>query len=217
MRTEIDVALADPDVTEDELRRMGETVRDTVDRCERLLEGLLMLARSQAAAHAEEPVDLAGLAADCVTDLHAPAQERQLEVRNELGPAWVRGDAALLERMIANLVDNAIRHNESRGFVEVATSFDAGRVTLRVANGGPAIDADDAAALAEPFRRLHRGGDGFGLGLSIVRSVAQVHGGSLHVAARPAGGLEVTVDLPGIPTPDVRPVTKNSPTALTKS
>ncbi|HUZ28658.1 MAG TPA: HAMP domain-containing sensor histidine kinase [Solirubrobacteraceae bacterium] len=217
MRTEIDVALADPDVTDDELRRMGETVRDTVDRCERLLEGLLMLARSQAAAHAEESVDLAGLAADCVTDLHAPAHERQLEVRNALGPAWVRGDAALLERMIANLVDNAIRHNEPRGFVEVATSFDAGRVRLRVANGGPVIDAEDAAALAEPFRRLHRGGDGFGLGLSIVGSVAQVHGGSLHVAARPAGGLEVTVELPGLPAEAVLPITKNSPIALTKS
>jgi signal transduction histidine kinase len=217
MRTEIDVALADPGVSDDELRRMGETVRDTVDRCERLLEGLLMLARSQAAAHAQEPVDLAALAADCVTDLHAPVQERQLEVRNALEPAWVRGDAALLERMIANLVENAIRHNESRGFVEVATSFDAGRVRLRVANGGPVIAAEDAAALAEPFRRLRRDGDGFGLGLSIVRSVAEVHGGSLHVAARPAGGLEVTVDLPGLPAEAVLPIPKSSPIALTKS
>jgi signal transduction histidine kinase len=217
MRTEIDVTLADPDVSEDELRNMGETVRDTVDRCERLLEGLLMLARSQAAAHAEEPVDLASLAADCITDLHARAQERGLEIRNTLEPAWVRGEPALLERMIANLVDNAIRHNEPRGFVEVRTGFERGRATVRVTNGGRVIDPEDAVALAEPFRRLRRDGEGFGLGLSIVRSVAQMHGGTLQVAARPAGGLEVTVELPGIAPEDVLPITKNYPIALTKS
>jgi signal transduction histidine kinase len=217
MRTEIDVALADPEASDHELRRMGEAVRETVDRCERLLEGLLMLARSQSTAHAEEPVDLAGLAGDCITDLHARAHERGLELRNSLDSAWVRGEPALLERMIANLVDNAIRHNEPRGFVEVVTRREAGRVTVRVANGGAVIDDDDATALAEPFRRLHRDGEGFGLGLSIVRSVAEVHGGSLHIVPRPAGGLEVSITLPGIEPGDRPAKSKNQGIALTKS
>ncbi len=127
-----------------------------------------------------EPVDLAGLAGDCITDLHARAVERQIDVRDSLAPAWVRGEPALLERMIANLLDNAIRHNVPRGFLEVETGSEDGHVTLRVANGGQLIDAADVDSLAEPFRRLRRDEDGFGLGLSIVRSVAQVHGGSVR-------------------------------------
>lgn len=196
MRTEIDVALADPEASDDELRTMAEAVRETIDRCEGLLEGLLTLARSQAALGAEESVDLAALVGDCVTDLHARVVERQIDVRDSLSSAWVRGEPALLERMIANLVDNAIRHNVPRGFMEVSTRAENGRVSLRVANGGDVIDAAEAQELAEPFRRRHRDEHGFGLGLSIVRSVAEVHGGSVRLSARPAGGLEVSVDLP---------------------
>ena len=69
MRTEVDVAMADPDASTGELRQMGEAVRETIDRCERLIESLLMLARSEAATGRDEPVDLAALAADCITDL----------------------------------------------------------------------------------------------------------------------------------------------------
>ena len=121
MRTEVDVSLADPDASVEELRRMGEAVRETVDRCERLIEGLLMLARSEAATGREEPADLSALAADCVTDLRARAREADVEVRDDLEPAWTRGEPALLERMIANLVDNGIRHNQPGGFLRVST------------------------------------------------------------------------------------------------
>ncbi|MBV8218122.1 MAG: HAMP domain-containing protein, partial [Solirubrobacterales bacterium] len=121
MRTEVDVSLADPDATVDELRQMGEAVRETVDRCERLIEGLLMLARSEAATGHDEPADLAALAADCITDLRARAREADVEVRDDLEPAWTRGEPALLERMIANLVDNGIRHNRPGGFLTVTT------------------------------------------------------------------------------------------------
>ena len=107
MRTEVDVALADPDASAAELRAMGEAVRETVDRYERLIESLLLLARSEAASGLAEPVDLAALAGDCVTDLRARAQEAHVEIRVDLEPAVVRGDPALLERMIANLLDNA--------------------------------------------------------------------------------------------------------------
>jgi len=217
MRTEVDVALADPDAGEAELRQMGEAVRETIDRCERLLESLLMLARSEGAARHEEEVDLSALAGDCITDLRARAEELQLSVRDELLPAATRGDTALLERMIANLLDNAIRHNERAGFVEVRTGVADGRAVVTVVNGGPLIDSEDARALTEPFRRLGRGRSGFGLGLSIVNSVVAAHGGRLAVAARPDGGLEVQVGLPALELRAANIPAKRTQRALTKS
>jgi|HubBroStandDraft_6_1064221.scaffolds.fasta_scaffold03291_2 signal transduction histidine kinase len=217
MRTEVDVSLADPDATVDELRRMGDAVRETVDRCERLIEGLLMLARSEAATGREEPADLAALAADCVTDLRARAREADVEVRDDLEPAWTRGEPALLERMIANLVDNGIRHNRPGGFLTVTTRSSGGRVLVTVANGGPRIDAADADKLTEPFRRLDRGGGGFGLGLSIVRSVVVAHGGTLEIEAPEAGGLVVRIDLPALPPVTVTAVPKRTARVLTQS
>jgi signal transduction histidine kinase len=196
MRTEVDVALADPGASGAELRAMGEAVRETVDRCEGLIESLLVLARSEAAAGSTEPVDLAGLAGDCLTDLRARAQQACIEVRDELDPAWTRGDHALIERMIANLLDNGIRHNVHGGYLDVRTQAGQGAVELIVRNGGPAISGQEAASLTEPFQRLSRGSDGFGLGLSIVRSVAEAHGGRLEVTAPADGGLEVRVQLP---------------------
>ena len=100
---------------------MGEAVRDTVDRCERLIASLLLLARSEAATGQEEPVDVAALAADCITDLWARAEEAQIEIRDDLEPAWTTGHPGLLERLIANLVDNGIHHNVPGGFLQVQT------------------------------------------------------------------------------------------------
>ena len=99
---------------------------------------------------------------------------------------------------MANLLDNGIHHNEPGGFLEVSTRVRAGRVGLRVRNGGPRIDPSDAEQLVEPFRRLDRSVGGFGLGLSIVRSVAEAHGGSVTVVAPPQGGLDVQVALPAL-------------------
>ena len=215
MRTEVDVALADPDGGVEDLRSMGEAVRETVDRCERLIESLLMLARSEAAAGREEPADLASLAADCITDLRARAEEAHVTVRDELSPAWTRGEPALLERMIANLIDNGIRHNEPGGWLHVSTLSEGGRVRVTVANGGPTIDPAAAATLTEPFRRLDRGTGGFGLGLSIVRSVVDAHGGAIEIEAPPTGGLEVRIELPALPRVTVTAVSKRSARALT--
>jgi signal transduction histidine kinase len=215
MRTEVDVALADPDANVDELRRMGEAVRETVDRCERLIESLLMLARSEAATGRDEPVDLASLAGDCITDLMARSHDAGVRVVDDLEPAWVRGEQGLLERMIANLLDNGIRHNEPGGFLEVSTRADAKVVRLVVRNGGARIDPQVAQTLTEPFRRLDRSYGGFGLGLSIVRSVAEVHSGTVQLRAPDSGGLEVRVELPAMQT-----VTRVAPApvaALTKS
>ena len=216
MRTEVDVALADPDASTAELRGMGEAVRETVDRCERLIASLLLLARSEAAPTHEEPVDLAVLVGDCITDLRAHSHEAGVEVRDDLAPAWCRGDMALLERLVANLLDNGIRHNERGGFLEVSTRVHSGQVVLHVFNGGTRIDPAIAASLAEPFRRLDRSVAGFGLGLSIVSSVAQAHGGTFAMRPRDPGGLDVLVKLPAL-TPASDIFSSRRPGALTES
>ena len=209
MRTEVDVALADPEASTEELRAMGEAIRETVDRCERLIGSLLLLARSEATTGHEEPVDVAVLAGDVITDLLARAQEAQVQLRSSLDPAWVDGDPGLLERLLANLLDNALRYNEPGGAVSVTTRVVGATVRLVVANGGACLDPADVAGLTQPFRRLDRSATGFGLGLSIVRSIAAAHRGTATLAARESGGLEVTVELParrGGPEEAARPV-----------
>ena len=207
IRTEVDVALADPEASREELRAMGEAVRDTVDRCERLISSLLLLARSEAAAGRGETVDIAALAGDCITDLRARAHDARVVVHDDLEPAATFADPALIERLIANLLDNGIHHNEPGGFLEVGTRTRDGRAQLRVANGGEPIEPAEAAELTQPFRRRHRSEAGFGLGLSIVRSVAEAYGGDMQVLARPEGGLEVRVELPAAPSePSISPV-----------
>jgi signal transduction histidine kinase len=197
MRTEVDVALADPDARVEDLRSMGEALRDMVDRCERLIAGLLLLARSGGAAKRAEPADLAVLAGDCITDLHVAARDARVTIDSRLAPAKTTGDSSLLERLIFNLVDNGIRHNVPGGRLTVTTAQRGGRAVLEVANGGERIDPEEARLLAEPFRRIHRSTEGFGLGLSIVRSVAEAHGGEMALSAPSGGGLRVTVTLPG--------------------
>ena len=196
MRTEIDVALADEDASAAELRAMGEALRDAVDRSEGLIESLLMLARSESASGSGVTLDLAALAADCLTDLERQAHAGEIVVSMDLPSAFVRGDPALLERMVSNLIENGIRHNVSGGFLSVATGSDADGAHLTVRNGGEPIAPQDAAELAEPFRRLTAGRAGYGLGLSIVRSVVEAHHGDLVLTAPEDGGLEVRITLP---------------------
>ena len=215
MRTEIDVSLADPRASTDELRAMGEAVRETVDRCERLIEGLLILARSEAVSGREEAVDLGSVAADCLTDMRARAKGAGLHVNDDLGPAWTRGEPALTERMIANLIENAIRHNHPGGFIEVSSGQRGESAWVRVLNSGREISPSEAETLTEPFRRLERSGEGFGLGLSIVRSVAGAHAGRCRVEPRPGGGLMVIVELPAASAPSAAVTT--APRALTRT
>ena len=198
IRTELDVTLADPHATNADLRAMGETVRDATLATERLIQALLTLARSQGGVTRRDPVDLADCARTAVAQAGAEASARDLDMRPALDPAPVRGDRRLLERLVANLVENAVRHNVDGGTVEVRTASAAGRSTVEVRNDGPAVPPDAVASLLEPFQRLDRGapGDGVGLGLSIVRSVAEAHGGSVELRARPSGGLVARVSLP---------------------
>ena len=206
IRTEVDVALADPDATPEELRRMGEVVRRATERSQALIDGLLVLARSDRGPAALAPVDLAALAQEAVTQAAAEAGTAGVEMTSRLGPAPTNGDDVMLGRLAGNLVENAIRHNESGGFVEVVTgsAADPCEVRLVVTNSGPVIDPADVDGLFEPFRRLGAdrvSGRGAGLGLSIVRSVTVAHGGRVTARPRPGGGLVVEVILPGRESP----------------
>jgi signal transduction histidine kinase len=163
-------------------------------RTESLLEGLLLLARSQRGLVRREPVDLAATARDAV-DREPEADG--LSIRLDLQAAEVLGDPALVARLVANLVENAVRYNRPDGWVRVRLSRSGDRAELVVENSGPVVEREAAERLAEPFQRLARGTDrGAGLGLSIVRAVAEAHGGELRIAPRAEGGLRVEVALP---------------------
>jgi signal transduction histidine kinase len=198
IRTELEVTLADPEATNAELRAMAETVRDATAATERLIQALLMLARSEAGVTRRDALDLADAARQALAQTGAEAAAAHLHVDAALEPAPVAGDRRLLERLVANLVENAVRHNRPGGGVEVRTGTRDDRSVVTVANDGDAVPERAVASLVEPFQRLDRGarGDGAGLGLSIVRSVAEAHGGALTLRARPQGGLVATVALP---------------------
>jgi signal transduction histidine kinase len=198
IRAETEVTLADPGATIEDLREMGRVVLETSDRTEALLDGLLVLATSAHAARRHEPVDLAALARRVQAAAAAEASEAGVQLRVTAAPATLYGDEALLERLVANLVENAIRHNRPGGFAELSVTSANGHVMVRAANDGSDIPADALPRLAEPFQRLERSTRrrGAGLGLSIVRAVAEAHGGALRLARREGGGLDVEVTLP---------------------
>jgi signal transduction histidine kinase len=199
IRTEVDVTLQSRDVTHEKLVAMGEVVRRASQRSERLIDALLTLARSDRGDLHRSPVDLSDLARTALADVADEALAADLRVEAELAPAPTVGDVALLEGLVANLVQNAVRHNVAGGWVAVSTEAHDGRAAVVVANGGPAIEAHELADLTTPFRRRGAqrtgGAGGSGLGLSIVDSVARAHGGELRLAA-PGEGLVATVELP---------------------
>jgi signal transduction histidine kinase len=192
IRAEVEVALADPDATAADLRHMGEVVLEAADRTQALLDSLMVLARSQQVLPRREPVDLAAAARTAVATTEREA--RELHVTLDLEPAPLEGDPVLVERLVANLVENAVRHNEPGGRVHITTRPGL----VRVENTGAAIAPQDVRRLAEPFERLGRDSDGpgAGLGLSIVRAVADAHDAQLELDPRAGGGLEVTVTFP---------------------
>lgn len=208
-RTLIEVALDRPDPPAS-LRQLGETLLEVNGRHERLIEGLLLLVSSEQLLTEHRRCDLAELACHVVGSSAEEAACAEVTVDCSLVTAPVDGDPILLERLVANLVDNAVRYNVPQGRVRVDCEHGEGFVRLVVANTGPVVPVFDLDGLFEPFRRAaaitRRADDprtrrGAGLGLSIVRSVAHAHGGSVHAAADPGGGLIVTVSLPAAGTP----------------
>jgi signal transduction histidine kinase len=204
LRTEVEVALADPNASAAELRATAEVVREEVQRCEALLESLLALARSEARALArDEQVDIGGLAERVVSRLDSDAALRDVALTVESEPAMVNGDRGLLEQLVFNLVDNAVAHNCGGGFAEVRVGPRGDSAALTVTNTGPRVPDESVRLLTEPFHRLERRRDrgGAGVGLSIVRAVAAAHGGRLALSARDDGGLVADVELPAVRAP----------------
>jgi signal transduction histidine kinase len=197
-RTLLQVALADPNASEASLRAVCEEILACGADHERLLESLLTLASSERGLGHREPLDLAQLARHVLRRPRPELQRNGLALSSELEPAPVAGDPALVERLVANLGDNAVHYNQRGGTVEVRTSALNGHAVLAVANTGPLVRPEETERMFEPFQRLEGGraarADGHhGLGLSIVRAIATAHDATVAAAPRPTGGLAVTV------------------------
>ena len=199
LRTEVEVALANPDASVAELRATAEVVREEVKRFEALLESLLALARSEARALAQDDaVDLAATARRVAARLESESDAREVRLSLEAEAVIVNGDSGLLEQLVFNLVANAVTYNCSDGFAHVHVGPRGTGAGLRVTNSGPRVPADRVELLTEPFERLERRNRrGAGVGLSIVRAVTTAHGGRLELSAREGGGLVADVALPG--------------------
>jgi signal transduction histidine kinase len=199
-RTLIEVALADPRPSVIALREVCTRVLVTGEQQERLIEALLTLARSQRGLDRRAPVDLAAITHEVMLARQPEAERRGLTVTARLGPALALGDAGLAERLVTNLVDNAVRHNVRGGAVEVGTAVLGGRAVLSVFNTGPPIPPAQVGRLFQPFQRggAARTGshEGAGLGLSIVAAIAQAHGAWLQAHALAWGGLGVQAGFP---------------------
>lgn len=194
-RVLVEVALGHPAVPE-QTKDLGHSLLKVNRRHEQLIEGLLLLAESESVAVDKQPVDLAAIAGEVVE-----STTTGLTLRSLLRVAPTEGDPVLLGRLVENLVENALRHNRADGWVWVETSSRDGHVVLKVSNSGDAVPEYAVESLFEPFRRLTTSRmttdqKGFGLGLSIVRAIAEAHGGEASAHGWPDGGLEVEITLP---------------------
>jgi signal transduction histidine kinase len=193
-----EATLADPRADLAALREMGEGVVASCRRQERLLEALLALCRSEHGRLRRETVDLAATAAD-VLRAHA---HHGLRSTAALEPARTTGDPELIERLLANLIGNAVHYNEPRGRFDVVTSTAAGRAIFTIANSGPVVPAGELQRLFQPFQRLNsharRPANGAGLGLAIVQAIANAHNATVTAQARTGGGLGIHVAFPAL-------------------
>jgi hypothetical protein len=205
MRAALDVALAKPEPAPPQTATLAARLRRELDKIDRLLEAFLVLARAQHRSlpgQAALPLDY--LTANALTSQATAISARKLTVQetSEPGGAWVTGSAALISRMVENVIDNAVCHNADGGWIRITSRTADGLACLVVENGGPLLEQDQARELCEPFRRFgadRTGSDeGSGLGLSIVAAIVEAHGGSLDLQARPEGGLRVCIQLPAV-------------------
>jgi signal transduction histidine kinase len=195
-----EVALADPAATVDSLRASHARVLAAGRQQERLIEALLTLARSERGLDEREPFDLAAVTATMLHARQREAERRHLYVHATLEPAQTAGDPRLAERLVANLLDNALRYNQPHGRIDVTTTAKAGQAVLSVANSGPPIPPEEVERLFRPFQRLGADrtdqSDGLGLGLAIVHAIASAHHATLSAHAQPGGGLDIEVGFP---------------------
>jgi signal transduction histidine kinase len=199
-RALIEVALGSSSADVDSLRRAHERVLASEQHLAQLIDALLALARSQAGLERHERLDLATQATRVLESQRPELERSHLALRATLEPATTTGDPRLTERLIANLISNAIRHNVDGGHVEVVTGTRDRRAFVSIANTGPSVPSGEIARLFEPFQRAAdartRHNAGQGLGLSIVESIAKAHGAEVAASPRPDGGLAVEVSFP---------------------
>jgi len=197
-RALLQVALAHPDATVASLRSTCEELLTLGAQQERLIDALLTLASSERGVERPAAFDLADVARTVVATRRSEAERRDVRLVADLAPAPATGDPSLAESLVANLIDNAVRHNVPGGRVDIRTGAPG---EFSISNTGPVIPADQVGRLFEPFQQLGRDrirhGGGHGLGLAIVHAIARAHGAALTARARPGGGLDVTVRFPG--------------------
>jgi signal transduction histidine kinase len=217
-RTLLQVARADPAATTDTWQAVSQELLASNAEQERLIEALLTLASGEADASQREPLDLAALTSEALA-IPCPAVSRLgLHVQADLQPAILDGDCLLVQQLVTNLIDNAVRHNIPGGDIQVGTGTSGGHAVLSVTNSGPVIPAAEVDRLFQPFQRLGprpaRRDGGHGLGLSIVRAIATAHGATIGARAQPGGGLAVDVTfLPCHPVPAPLPASSQEPAA----
>jgi signal transduction histidine kinase len=196
----LEVTLADPAASADSLRATCERVLAASQHQDRLIGALLTLARGQRGLDRREPMDLAAILGEVLAVRYPEAERQGVHLDAVLNPAWTVGDPVLALHLAANLVDNAMRYNTPEGWVAVLTGIRSGRAVLSVANTGPVVAPEDTDRLVLPFQRhapdrtAHT--EGHGLGLSIVRAIADAHGATLTIRPRAAGGLDIEVLFP---------------------
>jgi signal transduction histidine kinase len=222
-RTVLEVALRDQQATNASLRAACERALVAGEQQERLIAALLTLARGERGLDRFQPFDLGAITADALAAQRGAAAARSVAVTADLGTAPAAGDPRLAERLVANLIDNAVRYNVPGGRVEIGAGTRGGRPYLTVSNTGPVIPPDQVGRLFQPFQRMDqartgsgpgpdqagtgsgsgqdgtRTGSGLGLGLAIVGAIAAAHGAELHATARngdAAGGLAIEIVFP---------------------
>ena len=196
-RTLLQVALADPDASSTELRAACEEALQLGDQQERLIDALLTLATSERGLEEQEVLDLKEITENALNSRLEEALRRGLHIETNLLKVQALGDPRLVESLVANLVDNALRHSLSGGSIEVATTSIGGRARFSISNSGPVIRPEDVDRLFQPFQQIGaervRQGAGHGLGLAIVRAISAVHGATITARPRSGGGLDVEV------------------------
>ena len=199
-RTLLQVALADPEASTETLRSACAEALALGEQQETLISALLTLASSERGLERRERFDLASLARKVIMDQQDAAGRRGIQIDAALQPAPAAGDPSLAECLVANLVDNAVRHNRPGGQVQVSVTASEGQAVLAVSNTGEPIPPAEIERLFQPFQRLGadrvRGAGGHGLGLAIVRAIADAHGAVLAATPGPGGGLAVQVTFP---------------------
>ena len=212
------VALADPAASIESLRAAHERVLAAGSEQKHIIDALLTLARGQAGLNKKEPFDLAVVTDRVLISRLADARNRGLTVHQALDPAPAAGSQALAERLTANLVDNALRHNVPGGRIDISTRTAGSNAVLSIANTGPEVPAAALDRLFQPFQRVTADrtshGEGLGLGLSIVNAIAEAHGAAVTADPLPEGGLTVDVVFPD--PEDHAPISKATRTGSVK-